>query len=163
MLRTRFPVLDAELTEFLESGCATIVGLVSTDGAPFATRGWGTLVLSPAPARIRLLVGAGPFARAGRRAGDGSRFAMAVTGANVRTLRSVQVKGVGHDLEPPTADDLVRSVRFCAEFFADIEATDGIPPSLMGRLVPADLLAVTVDVDEVYDQTPGPGAGAKVC
>jgi hypothetical protein len=162
MLRTRFPVLDDELVAFLESGCATIVGLVSADGAPFATRGWGTLVLSD-PARLRLLVGAGPFARAGRHVGDGARFPIAVTGASVRTLRGVQVKGVAHDLELPTDDDLARAARFCAEFFAEIEATDGTPRWLMDRLAPVDLLAVTVDVDDVYDQTPGPGAGARLC
>jgi hypothetical protein len=32
----------------------------------------------------------------------------------------------------------------------------------MDRLVPVDLLACTVEVDELYDQTPGPGAGARL-
>ena len=72
----------------------------------------------------------------------------------------MQLKGTAHDLEPPTDDDLARSRRFCDAFFADVEATDGTPRSLMERLVPADLLAFTVDVAEIYDQTPGPARSA---
>jgi len=162
MLRTSFPVFDADLVEFLESGCSTIVGLVTVDGEPYATRGWGTEVLRSDVPRVRLLVGTGALASAGRTVGDGSRFAIAITGADVRTLRSVQMKGVAYDLEPPTDADLVRSRFYCDAFFADVHATDNVPPALMQRLVPADLLACTVDVDELYDQTPGPGAGARL-
>ena len=158
MLRTSFPVLDADLVEFLESGCSTIVGLVTADGEPYAPRGWAIEVLPPN--RLRLLVGAGAMAAAGR--GPDDTFAIAVTGADVRTLRSVQLKGTAHGLEPPTAADLDRSQRFCDAFFADVEAVDAVPPALMERLVPSDLLACTVDVAELYDQTPGPAAGARL-
>jgi hypothetical protein len=155
-------VFDSDLTAFLESGCSTIVGVLGPSGEPFATRGWGTEVLSDAVPRLRLLVSAGAFASIGRRAGDGDAFAIALTGADVRTLRSVQVKGTAHDLEPPTAADLERSEAFCTAFFADVQAVDGIGASLMRRLVPSDLLACTVAVAELYDQTPGPGAGAPL-
>ena len=160
MLRTSFPVLDADLVEFLESGCSTIVGLVTVDGAPYATRAWATEVLGDDPPRIRLLLGAGALASSGR--DDGAPFAIAVTGAQVQTLRSVQLKGTARDLEPPTAADLERSKRFCDAFFADVEETDGVPRHLMDRLVPSELVACTVDVDELYDQTPGPSAGARL-
>ena len=160
MLRTSFPVFDADLVEFLESGCSTIVGLVTVDGEPYATRGWGIEVLRGDPPRLRLLVGAGPMAAAGW--GSGDRFAIAVTGANVLTLRSVQVKGTAHGLEPTTDEDRARSQAFCEAFFADVQETDDVPRELMQRLVPADLLACTVEVAEVYDQTPGPAAGARL-
>ncbi len=152
-------MFDDDLTAFLESGCSTIVGLVTADGEPFATRGWGTEVLGGG--RLRVLLGAGAMAAAGRGVG-GEPFAIAVTGADVRTLRSVQVKGTAHDLEPPTEADLVRSQGFCDAFFRDIEEVDATGRHLMERLVPADLLAATVDVDELFDQTPGPSAGAPL-
>ena len=155
-------MFDTDLTAFLQSGCSTIVGVLTPSGEPFATRGWGTEVLPGAPPRVRLLVGAGAFASIGRFPGDGAAFAIAVTGADVRTLRSLQIKGTAHDLEPPTSADLERSQEFCRAFFADVEAADGISTSLMRRLVPADLLACTVDVAELYDQTPGPAAGARL-
>jgi hypothetical protein len=162
MLRTSVPVFEPELVAFLESGCSTIVGLVTGSGEPFATRGWGIRVLPGEPEQLRLLVGAGPMAAAGRTPGDGTTFAIAVTGADVRTLRSVQLKGTAHDLEPVTDADLACSARYCAEFFADVEDADDVSPALMQRLVPADLLACTVEVAEAYDQTPGPGAGAAL-
>jgi hypothetical protein len=158
MLRTSFPVFDADLVEFLESGCSTIVGLVTVDGEPFATRAWGTHVLLDG--RLRVLVGAGAMAATGW--GPGDRFAIAVTGASVLTLRSVQAKGTAQGLEPATDEDRVRSRAFCEAFFADVQETDDVPRELMGRLVPADLLACTVEVAELYDQTPGPGAGARL-
>jgi hypothetical protein len=153
-------VFDADLVAFLESGCSTIVGLVTVGGAPYATRGWGIEVLGSEPPRIRLLVGAAAVAAAGRTGAD--RFAIAVTGADVRTLRSVQLKGTAYGLEPVTDDDLEMSRRFCDAFFADVLEADDIPRSLMDRLVPTDMLACTVDVAEVYDQTPGPCAGARL-
>ena len=160
MLRTSFPVFDADLVEFIESGCATIVGFVTVDGAPFATRAWGTTVLGDDPPRLRVLLGAGALSVAGR--ASSPRFAIAITGGDVRTLRSVQVKGTAHDLEPPTAADLERSRAYCDEFFATVEEVDGTPRSKMERLAPADLVACTVDVDELFDQTPGPAAGARL-
>jgi hypothetical protein len=160
MLRTSFPVFDADLVDFIESGCATIVGFVTADGAPFATRAWGTSVVDVDPSQVRLLLGAGAVAAAGR---SGSEpFAIAFTGGDVRTLRSVQVKGTARDLEPAAAADLVRSRAYCDAFFDAVCEADGTPRPLMERLAPVDLVACTVDVDEVYDQTPGPGAGARL-
>lgn len=157
-------MLDDDLIAFLESGCSTIVGLIAPSGEPFATRGWGIQVLdrdADAP-RLRLLLGAGALASIGRFAGDAVPFAIALTGAHVQTLRSVQVKGSAQDLEPVTADDEECSRRFCEAFFDDVRSADDIPRALMERLVPAELVACTVDVAELYDQTPGPGAGAPL-
>jgi hypothetical protein len=155
-------VLDDDLRALLESGSSTIVGLLTAEGDPFATRGWGTKVSSGKPLRLRTLVAAGAFVSAGRWPFDGTRFAIAVTGADVLTLQSVQAKGTAVGLERPTAGDLERSARFCDEFFGAVEEVDGIARDLMDRLVPVDLLACTVEVDELYDQTPGPGAGARL-
>lgn len=155
-------MIDADLAAFLESGCGTIVGVLTPYGEPYATRGWGTEILDGDPLRIRMLVGAGAFTAVGLHPGGGAKFPIAVTGGNVRTLRSVQLKGRAHDLEMPTAADLERSRAYCDAFFADVEAVDGIGGALMERLVPADLLVVTVDVTELYDQTPGPSAGRPI-
>lgn len=153
-------MLDDDLIAFLESGCSTVVGVVTPSGEPFATRGWGIAVLDAEPATLRVLLGAGALASIGRRVGDVEPFALALTGADVRTLRSVQVKGTAHGLEAVTPADEARSRRYFDAFVEDIIVTDAIPRSLMERLVPADLVACTVEVAEIYDQTPGPGAGA---
>lgn len=155
-------MLDDATHAFLEAGSATIVGLVDRDGEPFATRGWGSQLTAGDPPRLRLLVGAGAFAAAGYRAGEDMRVAIAVTGGDVLTLQSVQVKGTAVALEEANEEDRRRSVAYCEEFFAAVEATDNTPPALMQRLVPADLWACTIEIDDVYDQTPGPGAGARL-
>jgi hypothetical protein len=43
-----------------------------------------------------------------------------------------------------------------------VVATDGTDRRLLERLVPLDFVACDVMIDELYDQTPGPGAGSAV-
>jgi hypothetical protein len=155
-------VLDDATRALLESGSSTILGLVDRAGEPFATRGWGSVVLDGDPIRLRVLVGAAAFTAAGYHLGDDARFAVAVTGADVRTLVSVQVKGTAVSLEPSTGEDVHRSQRFCADFAEAVEEADNIDGTLVHRLLPVDLWACTVEVAEAYDQTPGPGAGRQL-
>lgn len=155
-------MLDDATLAFLQAGTSTIVGLLDRDGEPFATRAWGAEVLDGDPPRMRVLVGAGAFATAGYRVGDDVRFAIAVTGGDVQTLQSVQVKGTAVALEEPTDDDLRRSEAYCEQFFGAVQATDDIDPALMQRLVPSDLWVCTIEIAEVYDQTPGPKAGSRL-
>jgi hypothetical protein len=152
-------VFAAATKRFLESGCALIVGTVSADGEPHANRGWGLTVLPGDGNHVRLLLDAddqralADLARAG---------AIAITGADVRTLRSVQLKGRFVGSEAADENDRERARRFCDGFFGDVVVTDGTPRELLERLVPDDYVACTIAVDEVYDQTPGPGAGAPL-
>ncbi|MCB1016579.1 MAG: pyridoxamine 5'-phosphate oxidase family protein [Acidimicrobiales bacterium] len=144
-----------------ERGCALVVGTVGRDGSPHAGRGWG-LTLSPAsPSPVRLLLDAGDeVTLANLRHARGGRIA--VTGADVETLRSFQLKGRVVAIEDATDDDLEKLGRYCDDFFTDIEVTDGTPRHLTERLRPATCVACTIEVDEAFDQTPGPGAGSRV-
>jgi hypothetical protein len=76
-------------------------------------------------------------------------------------LRSVQVKGravSGPEL-PGRADvELMR--RYRMKIIAACE-TRGVPPLLVDAIRPLAVFAVTVAVEELYDQTPGPKAGAR--
>jgi hypothetical protein len=152
-------VFGPELVAFLESGCSAIVGTVAADGEPHAGRGWGIDVLDPDRGIVRLLVAAGDATTVRHLAAGG---AVAVTGADVPTLRSVQLKGRSLGIEPTTDSDRRRSRRFCDEFFSDIVETDGTERGALERLVPHDVVACRVQVDEIFDQTPGPGAGAPL-
>lgn len=151
-------MIDEALRAFLERGCAMVVGTVSPDGAPHAQRAWGCQVVGPDTVRL-LLDASDPVLRqhldAGRR--------IAVTSADVRDLRSVQLKGRVTAVEDEAdADDLARCDRHNDELFADIEAADFYPRALTERMVPPGYLVAVVAVEELYDQTPGPGAGAQV-
>lgn len=151
-------MFEPQTTTFLESGCALIVGVVDPHGAPHASRGWGLDVL-PEVGAVRLLLDAddAPFVT---HLEVGAR--LAITGADVRTLRSVQLKGRVLAVEPATPADDERVARFCEAFFTDIVETDGQPRTLLERLVPARYLACAMAVDQRYDQTPGPGAGGAM-
>ena len=155
-------MLDDDTRALLEAGSSTIIGILGADGAPFATRGWGSLVLDGEPLRMRVVVGAGAFASAGRALGSTERFAIAATGADVHTLHSVQVKGTVVAVEPADDDDLARFAAFCDDFFRAVEETDNIARAGIERIVPSDLWACTFEIDEVYDQTPGPSAGSRI-
>jgi hypothetical protein len=85
--------------------------------------------------------------------------AVAITAADVRTLRSVQLKGVSLGVTPGGRPELERMRRFAEAFYADIEDTDGTPREILERLTPDALVVVCVAVTEVFDQTPGPAAG----
>jgi hypothetical protein len=153
-------VLDEETRAFLESGCALIVGTVSTDGAPHAGRGWGLDVLDVGPpARLRLLLDADDV----RSIDNVVRGAtIAVTATNVTTLRSTQVKGRALGPEVLTPDDVERAARYVDAFFADVHAADSVPWERFARFLPGAYVPCTIEAHERYDQTPGPGAGARM-
>jgi hypothetical protein len=149
--------LDPEIVAFLESGCAVIVGTVAADGAPYATRGWGlTILRREVPLEVRLLLDAAdePTIEHIR---DGGLIALTAT--SVTTLKSRQLKGRVTSVVDATDADRDRARQYCDQFYGDIYRTEYTPRSLTDRLTPADFVACTIDVDELFDQTPGPGAG----
>ncbi len=87
---------------------------------------------------------------------------IALTAADVRDLRSVQLKGRIVGTEPPQPEDLERAQQHNDELLDDIEKTDFYPRALSGRMVPSSYVVAVVGVEEVYDQTPGPRAGSRV-
>jgi hypothetical protein len=129
--------------------------MVLDDGAPYATRGWALRLPHP-ELRCRLLIGSDELPALERRAG---RRLLAVTVTHIRTLASVQLKGPSTDPEPATDDDLDAVRRYCDHYFTAIHEIDAIPRSRMQRLVPPSFVACEFDVEELYNQTPGPRAG----
>ncbi len=150
-------MIDEALTAFLERGCAMIVGTVSADGAPHAQRAWGATVVDPTTVRLLIDERDGQVRE---HLDAGGRIA--VTAADVRTLRSVQLKGRVVGVEQPSAADLERCDGHNDELLDDIERTDFFPRVVSARMIPPAYVVATMVVEEVYDQTPGPGAGAPV-
>jgi hypothetical protein len=146
------------MAKLLESGCALIVGTVDLDGLPEATRAWGARVPAGG-SRVRFLVNSDDD-----RSIDNLRTggAVALTATDVPTLKSVQVKGRAVLVENATEDDLETTRQYQAGFFEAVEATEGTPVALLSRLVPAAFTAVECTVEELFDQTPGPTAGARL-
>jgi hypothetical protein len=154
-------VLSGELLSLLESGSSLIVGTVDEDGMPFAGRAWGLQVIEAGKQpRLRLLLDADDD---GTRAHAGEGRAIAITAADVRTLVSVQLKGRIVSVEAaPTGADRSRHAEYLSSFFGAITDSDGTDRALLDRFAPFDVVPCTLEVDEVYDQTPGPTAGAPL-
>jgi hypothetical protein len=149
-------VIDQALTAFLERGGAMIIGTVTPDGMPHAQRCWGCAVLGPTTIRIALDASDGELAS---HLVVGGRIA--ITSADVRTLRSVQLKGRISAVEDPGPDDLARCDAHNDELFTDIYEADHFPRELTERMVPPGYIVAVVEVEDLFDQTPGPGAGAR--
>ena len=153
-------LFDPETKAFLEGGCSLIVGTVGPDGEPHAGRGWGLEVLDDGDvATVRLLLDAADSVAIGHLADGG---AVAITAADVPTLRSVQLKGVATGTDALTDADVEKGDRYTDDFFEDIHRTDGTPRDLLERFRPVGYLPCAIEVRERYDQTPGPGAGERV-
>jgi hypothetical protein len=152
-------VFAPETTAFLEGGCSLIVGTVNPDGEPTATRGWGLTVLSRERGECRLLLDA-----AATRSRDDllATGVIAVTSADVPTLRSMQMKGLLLSFEATTDHDRERAAQYADAFFSDIVNTDGTERAVLERMLPLDFVACTLQFFELYDQTPGPVAGVAI-
>ena len=152
-------MIGKAVQDLLESGCGLIVATVSADGEPRAARAWAADVVDASTGRVRVLLEADDPVTVSNLTETG---ALAVTGGDVRTLQSVQVKGAVVAVESITGADLARVDRHAEVFFANVHETDGTPMELLERMLPASMVACVLQVSEVYDQSPGPGAGAAV-
>ena len=152
-------MFDPATITFLESGCALIVGSVSAQGEPFATRGWGLTVISRDPTVVRLLLDPDEAQVLDNLRATGR---VAITATSVPTASSLQLKGRLRRVEPALEADEDRASQYADDFFRDIVETDRTPIEIVERLRPERYVACIIDVDEVYNQTPGPRAGTSV-
>ena len=150
-------MLDERTRAFLSDRAALIVGFVGPDGLPRASRGWGMEIVDDD--LCRLLVDGCDVPHLGHLVPGGL---IAVTGADVVSLRSIGLKGPIEAIEPTDDHDIAHHLRHTDAFFDDIEATDHTPRHLLDRFRPGALVAVTFRATQVFDQSPGPAAGRSM-
>ena len=87
-----------QLLELIGAGTSLVVGTVSRDAEPRAARAWASSVVATEPLRVRVLMSADdPEAVANLETGN-----VSLTGADVPTLQSAQLKGTVVLVEPAT-------------------------------------------------------------
>jgi hypothetical protein len=150
-------VFDEATAQHLHAGCALLIGTVSADGRPHAGRGHGVRVLEGSPTRVRLLLSADDHVMHDNLRTTGR---IAITTADVASLHSIQLKGRAGPLEPPTDDDCATAARYTDQFLTDIVRVDRYARPILEGWAHTTYLACTVLVEDVFDQTPGPSAGA---
>ena len=156
------PDTRAEL-ERLAGVAAIIVGTCDGDRVPEVTRAWGGHVVSGGEA-IEVCI----YVLSGRRTvsnlAQNDRAALTMTSAT--TYRSLQVKG--HASVAPAGVDDMRRVAEHQQAFLEAVASIGLPREFAARLfepeeqVSPEMITIRIAFDEVFDQTPGPGAGARL-
>jgi hypothetical protein len=154
-------VLDAARLTLLDDGASIIVGTVGPDGMPHAGRGWGIDVLPDEGngLQVRVLLDITDTTAIAHLSAGG---AVAVTVGDVHTLRCVQLKGRAVSVEAASEHDRHRAAASTAAFFQKVHEVDNTPLALLERLTPVGHIACVVSVHDIFDQTPGPGAGAPV-
>jgi hypothetical protein len=150
---------DPETMARLRESASLVVGTVSATGEPHAGRGWGIDACTGETDAIRLLLDASDTVTIDHCAAGGR---VAVTVANVRTLESLQIKGTAIEVGPAAAGDTALADQYCDEFFTAIVETDRHSRAVLESWRPRGLVACRIEVDSMYDQTPGPRAGAVV-
>jgi hypothetical protein len=144
-------VIDAALATFLEGPCAQNFAIADAGNVPTVGRAWG--LRADRGRFVRAVLAADAGTNASLR--SGGRIALMII--DLPTFRSVQLKGTVTAVEPPSDADHDVYDMYVTEFRAALDAEGRTTP--LDGCRPAALVTVTIEVDAVFDQTPGPKAG----
>jgi hypothetical protein len=151
-------VFAPELITMIEAGAGLVIGTVDGDGNPRGVRAWGAWVVGADAGSVRVVFTGDDQSVVDNLEGRN----VALTAADVRTLRCVQVKGRVVAVGQPTATELAVAERQTESFFAAVHESDGNPIDVLRTMLPTTQLVLEMIVDEQYDQTPGPTAGTAL-
>lgn len=146
-----------DVKAFIESGVAVVVGTADGEGRPHAVMAWGPRVEAQG-GLLRVFIddatGEATFADLVPNA------RVAVTFGSPVSYRSLQVKGRLRELRPALGEEGAWVERH-QEAFAVETALVGDPPHLIRNTWRQDATytAIAVDIEAMFDQTPGPDAG----
>jgi hypothetical protein len=146
------------LQRFAGGGVAVIVGTVDADGVPTCCRGVAVAMRDDFET-ITVYV---PVVTAQETVANvATTRRLAVSCAHPLTHESVQIKGVtrGVRLAPPSDEAFVR--QRMEQFGAVLEAI-GLSRHVFAGIACWPAFAIEVSVEQVFDQTPGPKAGAAI-
>jgi hypothetical protein len=144
-----------DIAELARQGVAVIVATRDGELRPQLSRAWGPS-LSEDGARLTVCVEAAPDSPMARNLESGSP--VAATLARLTSHTSVQLKGPAVEVAAPTQDRLDAVHEHIGKFIAET-AVVGVPETLARALVGTDLMTVTIEVAERFDETPGPDTG----
>lgn len=147
-----------KLDPWTEGGTSIMVGTVDADGVPTCCRGFAINTKDHFET-ITVFVPAATAQETIANVATTRRMAVSVTVPG--THKSIQIKGVtrGVKLAPPEDEAYVTQRH---HEFADVLNILGMPRKVTHRMAYWPAFAIDVTVEEVFDQTPGPRAGAPL-
>lgn len=144
----------AEVLELVRGGAPMAVATANAARRPSCLRGLG---IEPGPGRtLTVYVNARLAER--MRADLEDNPHIAVTCSRLPDLRSIQLKGVVRAVRPASAHDQAINAHYL-EALAEQLSLAGLPRSLVRRVVAQPALAIELEAQELFEQTPGVGAG----
>lgn len=150
--------IPEDLVDFLEGGVSILVGTRDADHRPETTRAVGAEV-SKDRSRLTVLLCEHTAGRAVPNLEDNGRIAVAFS----RPIDNFAVQLKGRVVELRRGQDADRRVaeRYYA-IYGDQLYMVGMPRSLTKRIRVWPSFVVTFEVDDIFVQTPGPGAGKRL-
>jgi hypothetical protein len=146
------------MKEFLESGVHLYVGACDAALIPSTSHAWGPRV-SADGAAIELFIDC----PAGEQLIDDLRSngRIAATFTSPPTLRTIQIKGRCVEINDPAPDDWSWIERH-RNAFTGVVAYYGYPAHIVRNLWSMQVTRVRFIVEDLFNQTPGPGAGSRL-
>jgi hypothetical protein len=151
-------VVLAKLSQFIESGLTIVVGTRDAELLPNCARGMG-LRLEPELERATLFLPceSSEAAVANLRAGS----PLAISLSRPADYRTVQLKGRAVSLRQPIEAERAFVEAYHAALVQELRLV-GIPVEASRRLEAWPCHAVEVELEELFEQTPGPLAGSRL-
>lgn len=150
-------MLPSELVDFVEAGVSILVGTRDGDNRPEVIRGVGARVSKDRTA-LTLYIHEEWGARALANIRANGHVAVGFSRPVDHT--SIQVKGKATTIVPSTESDRSVPERYHVAVTEQLYMV-GIPRSIVMRMRAWPAAAVTVSIDDVFVQTPGPDAGKR--
>lgn len=150
--------LSEDWVEFLESGVSMLVGSRNAELRPDCTRALG-VTIGADRTTMTVFLNAALTQRMQADFADNGRIA--ATFSRPTDHRTVQVKGRVLAVRPTSDADRAVQERYLGAF-AEQVAVVGLPRSVIRRVRVSPGIAVEVAIEDVYLQTPGPGAGRRL-
>jgi hypothetical protein len=151
-------VITPELAAFIESGISVLVGTRDARLRPDCVRGAGVRA-DPEAGTLTVFLPAATSERALANLADNGRIAVTVTRAIDH--RSLQVKGGALEVRPSTAEERAEIARYLELLAADWGHV-GVPRQATKAMNCWPAFTVTLGAEALFEQTPGPGAGAAL-
>lgn len=149
------PRLSDELVELVESGVSMLVGTCDAAGRPEAVRGLGARV-SEDRRRVTVMLNAALAARTRDNLLEHGRLAVAFS--RIFDHRTIQLKGHVVSIRDGDPGDHALQERYVVAFAEQVSLA-GLPRSVVRNVRLEPCLVVELEVDALFEQTPGPRAG----
>lgn len=152
------PRVPDGLVEFIESGVSILLGTRDDDLVPEAMRACGAVVDQT---RTRLTVYAHTRVAERTLANLRANRQMAVTFSRAIDHHTVQLKGECVEMREADARDDAIVDAYKSRFVEQLYIV-GMPRSITSRFCVRPAWALTLAIADIFVQTPGPGAGARM-